>query len=47
MKITEMNIEQLEEYIDDLKIRLAEGSDERNEIELVNAEISRKRGLKE
>ena len=47
MKISERTIEELEEYIDDLEFRLLAGSDERNEIELANAELQRKRRLKE
>ena len=46
-KITDMNIDQLEEYLNDLELRLLAGSDERNEITLVDAELSRKGGLKE
>ena len=45
MKIADRNIEQLEEYIDDLEFRLLAGSDERNEIELATKELDRKRGM--
>ena len=47
MKIAERSIEQIEEYIDDLELRLLAGSDERNEIELANKELDRKRRLRE
>ena len=47
MKIAERTVDELEEYIDDLEFRLLAGYDERNEIELANAELQRKRGLTE
>ena len=47
MKIAEMKIAELEEYIDDLEMRLLAGQDERNEIEHATIELSRKRGLRE
>ena len=46
-KIKDMSIEELEEYLDDLECRLLAGSDERNEIEHVEAALARKRGLTE
>lgn len=47
MKIADMTIDELTEYLDDLELLLLAGSDERNEILLVDAELSRKRGLTE
>ena len=45
--IKDKTIDELEEYLDDLELRLLAGSDERNEIKLVDAELTRKRGLTE
>jgi len=47
MKIAEMNMEQLEKYINELNIRLHEGSDERNEIELATKALDGKKRLQE
>lgn len=47
MKIAERTIDELVESLDELEASLKEGYDERNEIELVTAELARKRGLTE